>query len=274
MQRSQKLITLWARLYKLLIRNHKTAAFAGTYLELVDRHARPRCSMVRIIASHEKADRLTAAEIRSLAAAAREDWKAARRGQADLLAHRSRTIEELSVQFPHNHSATRGEATEELRPRFADVRDDFISHHTDSVGPGAVKLAKALNRRGRSSWLAQQKIDRPALWNDDLFPAIENCAEFILLMSALALESARVRGECGHAVDHRRRVIAVQLEPGIEPGRFDIGLKAIQVCVIQWCRPLETDDDASELADLIIKKIEAERELAARPVKKQTPSPA
>jgi hypothetical protein len=275
MQRSQRLIATWARLYKLLIGNHKTAAFAGTYLDLVEREARPRCSMERILASHEKADRLTAAEIKEFAAAAREDWKAVRLGQPDLLAHRSRTLQELSAQFPAKRSAaTPFEAGEELRPRFTDVRDDFISHHTDSVGVGAVRLAKALTRRGRSSWLAQQEIHRPALWNDDLYSAIENCAEFILLMNSHALESPRVRGECGHAIDHKRRVLAVELEPGMDPGRFDIGCKGMQVCIIQWHQALDTDEQAAQLADLIVKTLEAEREKATQSNHRKNPEPA
>lgn len=166
------------------------------------------------------------------------------------------------------------EAGEDLRPRFSDMRDDFISHHTESVGEGAVRLAKAMARRGRSSWLAQQKIKRTTLWNDDLLPAIENCAEFILMMNTPAMESPRVRGECIHALNHNRRVIAIELEPEMEPGKFDIGFLAVQVCVIKWHRRLETDDDAAQLADLIIRTLQAERDLLMQVTRRRSKSPS
>lgn len=85
MSKSQILIASWARLYKALILNYKTAAFALSYLELLEAQAKPRCSMERILATHPKAQRLTPSELKVLAAAAREDWKAVRAGQVACL---------------------------------------------------------------------------------------------------------------------------------------------------------------------------------------------
>lgn len=192
--------------------------------------------------------------------AAREDLHRLRFGQADLLSTSVVESLELLLAAPHNPAFGR-ELDLELRPRFRDVGHDFVSHHTDSVGAGALLLVKALELRGRTPWVAQKKIAPPMDWNDALLPAIETCGEFLLLMNTPAAQSPRVKGEVQHAVDHGRRILAVALEHGVSVERFDIGLKATQVRKVPWYRPLLTEGDASELAEEILRELQKEKDL-------------
>lgn len=115
-----------------------------------------------------------------------------------------------------------------LRPRFRSVSQDFISYATEADGAFALTLARRLERRGRSCWMAGRELIDSDEWNEDILNAVEACGEFLLLLSAAALASDFMRAEVKHAFEQGKRVTVVHLAPRLKAERMDMRVKNSQ----------------------------------------------
>jgi hypothetical protein len=258
---ANRLSARWARLRDFLIQHPELAFRTYDILHALDARVADGLALARAMRADARLTRLEQREWRNAHRAATEDWRSIRAGKLDLLGRNltARLGHSDSPLSAPNTATTSFEAEEDLRPRFASVEDDFISHHTETMGVGAVHLANALEARGRSCFVAQRNIARPQDWNDVLLPAIRSCREFLLLMNRAAASSKRVKGEVHVAVESGRRVVAVVLEENVGVENFDVGLKATQVAIVQWQRPLQTIEDARSLAASILDVLAAEQ---------------
>lgn len=247
-----RILTQWVRLGRVLANHAQLGLVSYDVIRGIERRIVMGRRLREAILDDPRIARLCDDDRQAILRAAREDWRKLQGGQADLLS--TSVTESLEALL-----CSSTDAVADIIPRFADLRHDFISHHSDSVGAGALLFAEALELRGRKSWIAPRNIARLVDWNDELFPAIENCGEFILLMSTHSARSSRVKGEVLHAVEYGRRIIAVALDPHVRAELFDIGLKAKQVPTIRWDRGLGSAKDASDLAEAVITLLQKER---------------
>lgn len=116
----------------------------------------------------------------------------------------------------------------DLRPRFRSVSQDFISYATDGDEALALALARRLEQRGRSCWVAKRDLVDSEEWNEDILNAVEACGEFLLLLSAAALASEFMRAELKHAFECGKRVTVIRLAPRLKAERMDMRVKNTQ----------------------------------------------
>lgn len=72
-----------------------------------------------------------------------------------------------------------------------------------------LKFAKNLKERGVSVWLDQWDIPTGANWNRTIDQAIDECAQFLIVLSQSAIESQEVEGEWLTALDENKPVVPV-----------------------------------------------------------------
>jgi TolB-like protein len=74
-------------------------------------------------------------------------------------------------------------------------------------------MAEQLRGAGVSVWIDQGGIDAAALWTAEIVKAIDGCKVLLLALSASAAESPNVVQEVSLALDRKKHILPVNLEP-------------------------------------------------------------
>jgi TolB-like protein/tetratricopeptide (TPR) repeat protein len=91
-----------------------------------------------------------------------------------------------------------------------------------------LRIAEQLRGAGVSVWLDQGGIDAAALWSAEIVKAIDGCKVLLLALSASAAESANVVKEVSLALDRKKHILPVNLEPVEVPVALRYPLAGIQ----------------------------------------------
>jgi len=118
----------------------------------------------------------------------------------------------------------------------------FISHSTEDRAQASV-FAHDLESHGILSWLAYRDVKAGADYAQSIVEAIETCSMFVILLSPSSTASEHCLRELALALDSRRSVVPVWLEPHDLPGGFRYRLSTLQVT--------EFENAASIIADLL-----------------------
>lgn len=98
----------------------------------------------------------------------------------------------------------------------------FICYSRDDES-FVLELAKALVRRGvRGLWLDQWSIPGGADWNAAIDEAIYGCARFLIVLSASAVAKIEVQSELRLALNERKPIVPVILEPCRVPRQLNV----------------------------------------------------
>jgi TolB-like protein/Tfp pilus assembly protein PilF len=127
-----------------------------------------------------------------------------------------------------------------------------------------LRIAEQLRGAGVSVWLDQGGIDAAALWSAEIVKAIDGCKVLLLALSAAAAESANVVKEVSLALDRKKHILPVNLEPVEVPVALRYPLAGIQHVDLFGARADENFDTVVRaLARLGVQTGDAP--LAARP---------
>jgi translation elongation factor EF-4 len=74
-------------------------------------------------------------------------------------------------------------------------------------------MAEQLRGAGVSVWIDQGGIDAASLWTAEIVKAIDGCKVLLLALSAASAESANVVKEVSLALDRKKHILPVNLEP-------------------------------------------------------------
>jgi adenylate cyclase len=91
-----------------------------------------------------------------------------------------------------------------------------------------LRIAEQLRGAGVSVWLDQGGIDAAALWSAEIVKAIDGCKVLLLALSTSAAESANVVKEVSLALDRKKHILPVNLEPVEVPVALRYPLAGIQ----------------------------------------------
>ena len=89
-------------------------------------------------------------------------------------------------------------------------------------------IAEQLRGEGVSVWIDQGGIDAASMWSTEIVKAIDGCKVLLLALSASAAESANVVKEVSLALDRRKHILPVNLEPVEVPVALRYPLAGIQ----------------------------------------------
>jgi hypothetical protein len=84
------------------------------------------------------------------------------------------------------------------------------------------RLATDLKNRGVLVWLDQWNIPQGANWIRTLSKAIDECAQFLIILSPAAIESDEVQGEWLTALDKKKAVIPILYQECEIPPRLRV----------------------------------------------------
>jgi adenylate cyclase len=91
-----------------------------------------------------------------------------------------------------------------------------------------LQMAQQLRGAGVSVWIDQGGIDAAALWTAEIVKAIDGCKVLLLALSAAAAESPNVVKEVSLALDRKKHILPVNLEPVEVPVALRYPLAGIQ----------------------------------------------
>ncbi|MCM2312167.1 MAG: FlgO family outer membrane protein, partial [Steroidobacteraceae bacterium] len=91
-----------------------------------------------------------------------------------------------------------------------------------------LRMAEQLRGAGVSVWIDQGGIDAAALWTAEIVKAIDGCKVLLLALSAAAAESPNVVKEVSLALDRKKHILPVNLEPVEVPVALRYPLAGIQ----------------------------------------------
>ena len=91
-----------------------------------------------------------------------------------------------------------------------------------------LRMAQQLRDAGVSVWIDQGGIDAAALWTAEIVKAIDGCKVLLLALSAAAAESPNVVKEVSLALDRKKHILPVNLEPVEVPVALRYPLAGIQ----------------------------------------------
>jgi hypothetical protein len=84
----------------------------------------------------------------------------------------------------------------------------FICYAREDAG-FVLRLAASLQARGVPIWLDQWNITGGADWDHSIDSALHDCAQFLIVLSPVAVASDEVRGELRTALDKKKPVVPV-----------------------------------------------------------------
>lgn len=105
-----------------------------------------------------------------------------------------------------------------------DVCISYSSKDRDRI----LQMAEQLRGAGVSVWIDQGGIDAAALWTAEIVKAIDGCRVLLLALSAAAAESPNVVKEVSLALDRKKHILPVNLEPVEVPVALRYPLAGIQ----------------------------------------------
>jgi len=105
-----------------------------------------------------------------------------------------------------------------------DVCISYSSRDRDRI----LVMAEQLRGAGVSVWIDQGGIDAAALWTAEIVKAIDGCKVLLLALSASAAESPNVVKEVSLALDRKKHILPVNLEPVEVPVALRYPLAGIQ----------------------------------------------
>lgn len=105
-----------------------------------------------------------------------------------------------------------------------DVCISYSSRDRDRI----LALAEELRREGVSVWIDQGGIDAASMWSTEIVKAIDGCKVLLLALSAAAAESSNVVKEVSLALDRKKHILPVNLEPVEVPVALRYPLAGIQ----------------------------------------------
>ena len=105
-----------------------------------------------------------------------------------------------------------------------DVCISYSSKDRDRI----LVMAEQLRGAGVSVWIDQGGIDAAALWTAEIVKAIDGCKVLLLALSASAAESPNVVKEVSLALDRKKHILPVNLEPVEVPVALRYPLAGIQ----------------------------------------------
>lgn len=100
-----------------------------------------------------------------------------------------------------------------------DKRRTFISYPRKNAD-FALQLARELKAAGFNIWIDQLDIPAGARWDDEIQNALTNCGIFMVILTPASIMSENVKDEIGYAIDSRKRILPVLLEPCDIPFRM------------------------------------------------------
>lgn len=105
-----------------------------------------------------------------------------------------------------------------------DVCISYSSRDRDRI----LVMAEQLRGAGVSVWIDQGGIDAAALWTAEIVKAIDGCKVLLLALSTSAAESPNVVKEVSLALDRKKHILPVNLEPVEVPVALRYPLAGIQ----------------------------------------------
>jgi TolB-like protein len=105
-----------------------------------------------------------------------------------------------------------------------DVCISYSSKDRDRI----LAIAEQLRAEGVSVWIDQGGIDAASLWTAEIVKAIDGCKVLLLALSASAAESPNVVKEVSLALDRKKHILPVNLEPVEVPVALRYPLAGIQ----------------------------------------------
>jgi adenylate cyclase len=105
-----------------------------------------------------------------------------------------------------------------------DVCISYSSRDRDRI----LALAEQLRGEGVSVWIDQGGIDAASMWSTEIVKAIDGCKVLLLALSVAAAESANVVKEVSLALDRKKHILPVNLEPVEVPVALRYPLAGIQ----------------------------------------------
>lgn len=137
---------------------------------------------------------------------------------------------------------------------YADADSDFV-----------LPLAKNLKARGVPVWLDKLDISPKEDWDQAIDQAINECSDFLIVLSPTSVKSKEVRGELRLALDENKPILPVLYRPCRIPRQ----LRTIQYVDFTSCRP----DDDTTLAKLLRALGTAEPVARQEETRKEEPPP-
>lgn len=105
-----------------------------------------------------------------------------------------------------------------------DVCISYSSRDRDQV----LRLTEHLRSEGVAVWIDQGGIDAAALWSSEIVKAIDACKVLVLALSTSSAESANVVKEVSLALDRKKPILPVKLEPVDVPVALRYPLAGLQ----------------------------------------------
>lgn len=102
---------------------------------------------------------------------------------------------------------------------YEDKRRTFISYPRKNA-EFTLQLAKELKAAGLDIWLDQLDIPAGSRWDDEVQKALTSCGVFMVILTPASIASQNVKDEIGYAIDSRKRILPVLLEPCDIPFRM------------------------------------------------------
>jgi TolB-like protein/Flp pilus assembly protein TadD len=105
---------------------------------------------------------------------------------------------------------------------------DVCISYSSKDRPRILLMAEQLRGAGVSVWIDQGGIDAASLWTAEIVKAIDGCKVLLLALSGAAAESANVVKEVSLALDRKKHILPVNLEPVEVPVTLRYPLAGLQ----------------------------------------------
>ncbi len=116
----------------------------------------------------------------------------------------------------------------------------FISYKSEQRKT-ALKIKEILENNGISCWMAPESIPGGSTYASEITTAIDNCKEFLVILSSLAQDSQYVMKEIDSAIKRRKVILPFVIEDFIFNKNLDFYLTDIQLypAYLSWESTLE-----------------------------------
>jgi formylglycine-generating enzyme required for sulfatase activity len=106
------------------------------------------------------------------------------------------------------------------REKFASMGNHVFICYADADSEFVLKLAKNLKAREVPVWLDKLNISLKEDWDQAIDKALDDCANFLIVLSETAVNSEEVRGELGVALNAVKPILSVLYRPCRIPRRL------------------------------------------------------
>jgi adenylate cyclase len=105
---------------------------------------------------------------------------------------------------------------------------DVCISYSSKDRPRILEIAEQLRGEGVSVWIDQGGIDAASLWTSEIVKAIDGCKVLLLALTTASAESPNVVREVSLALDRKKHILPVNLEPVEVPVALRYPLAGIQ----------------------------------------------